>query len=165
MLKCEKCGLPKTDNRNVALRQAVCVCMTEEERKDQERQIDTEQHCPGGLAECEYYDRRKNSVSVSPKHAYSLAELVKWFKKMIETGNIPDQEGCGDVWTIGYCDALLEDLGAAYKATIEVEGELNLSDVKKAAGKAKEFFQNNKGPGAGVEAVLNAKAILEDLGQ
>ncbi len=47
---------------------------------------------------------------ITAQHAYSLAELVKWFKKMIEAGNMPEQPGRSDVLTAGYCDELLKDL-------------------------------------------------------
>lgn len=49
-------------------------------------------------------------VSVSTQHAYSLSELVKYFKKMIEQGHIPDTPSRNNELTAGYCDELLEDL-------------------------------------------------------
>ena len=50
-------------------------------------------------------------VTVTREHAYSLVELVKWFKAMIETGNVPESQKRSDELTAAYCDELLEDLG------------------------------------------------------
>lgn len=49
-------------------------------------------------------------ITISHQHVFSLSELVKWFKKMIEDGNMPEQPGRSNVLTAGYCDELLEDL-------------------------------------------------------
>lgn len=49
-------------------------------------------------------------VTISANHAYSLMELVKYFRAMIEQGHIPEEPGRSDGLTIGYCDELLEGL-------------------------------------------------------
>ena len=57
----------------------------------------------------------KNYTSISKQHAFSLSELVKWFKKMIEQagkeGITVEASGRSDKLTMGYCDELLGDLG------------------------------------------------------
>lgn len=51
-------------------------------------------------------------TTITTQHTYSLSEMVKWFKKLIEEGNIPDEPAGGrsDELTAAYCDELLEDL-------------------------------------------------------
>lgn len=49
-------------------------------------------------------------MTITPQHAVSLAALVKWFRLMIGTGNLPEVEGRSDALTTEYCDELLEDL-------------------------------------------------------
>lgn len=54
--------------------------------------------------------RDEADVSISAQHAYSLSELVKYFRKMIEQGYITQNPKRSDELTMGYCDELLEDL-------------------------------------------------------
>lgn len=49
-------------------------------------------------------------VFISKCHAYSLSELVKYFRKMIEQAHITQSPERSDELTMGYCDELLEDL-------------------------------------------------------
>lgn len=49
-------------------------------------------------------------VFISKCHAYSLSEMVKYFRKMIEQGYITQSPHRSDELTMGYCDELLEDL-------------------------------------------------------
>lgn len=60
--------------------------------------------------QCHQMILREEAVSILSRHAYSLSEMVKWFKKMIEQGNMPEAPGRSDELTVGYCDELLEDL-------------------------------------------------------
>lgn len=52
------------------------------------------------------------SVTITAQHAYSLRELVVYFKKMIEQAEIPVEPGRSDELTAGYCDELVEDLSS-----------------------------------------------------
>lgn len=52
----------------------------------------------------------ESRISISAQHAYSLSELVKYFRKMIEQGHIKESPERSDELTMGYCDELLEDL-------------------------------------------------------
>ena len=49
-------------------------------------------------------------VSITALHAYSLIELVKYFRKMIQRGHITQSPGRSDGLTMAYCNELLEDL-------------------------------------------------------
>ncbi len=69
---------------------------------------DGELLCPS----CNKPVKESKDVTISGQHAHSLTTLVKWFKKMIEQGNMPEQEGRSDELTAAYCDELLEDLGS-----------------------------------------------------
>jgi hypothetical protein len=49
--------------------------------------------------------------SIRTQHAHSLIELVKYFKGMIQAGNIPEDENRSDELTSAYCDELMIALG------------------------------------------------------
>jgi len=73
----------------------------------------------------------KNNISITAQHAYSLSELVEWFKKMIEQaskdGFVTKALGRSDELTAGYCDELLEDLGCKEESTKKNKSRLKLS--------------------------------------
>lgn len=47
------------------------------------------------------------AICLCDHHAYSLKEMVRWFKKMIKTGNFPDGVERTDQLTTEYCDELI----------------------------------------------------------
>jgi len=55
--------------------------------------------------------RPEPCVPITEQHAHSLIELVKYFRKMVKDGVVPEGEGRSDALTTEYCDDLLEGLG------------------------------------------------------
>lgn len=75
-------------------------------------------------------------IRLSTEHTHSLIQLVTWFKRLIKIGgNMPTNE-----LTPEYCDMLLEALGDTQV------------DMRKI----------NREPGEGLEAVLEAKAAIDN---
>ena len=52
----------------------------------------------------------QGAVALSDQHAFSLSELVSWFKRLILAGYVPEDLNRSDILTSSYCDELLEAL-------------------------------------------------------
>ncbi len=57
-------------------------------------------------------DGKVDSVVITTQHAHSLAAMVQWFRQLADKGMMMQEPGRSDGLTVGYCDELLEELGA-----------------------------------------------------
>lgn len=87
---CKKCLLPITSDPNVKRQRATCLCDVK----------------PGGVVMQQSVPvSTKGCISITEQHAFSLAELVKHYRKMIETLGKDNA-----ALTVAHCDELIEDL-------------------------------------------------------
>ena len=69
------------------------------------------EHIPTGPAYwIDGIDKLRESAIITTEHAYSLAEMVKYFKEMVAMAEMSVKPGRSDELTTAYCDELLKDL-------------------------------------------------------
>lgn len=51
-----------------------------------------------------------SDVQINGDHAFSLIEMVKWFRELVDEADMPSGDSRSDKLTAEYCDELIEAL-------------------------------------------------------